>query len=466
MANKMNFYFLLKHFILYLRNSIKFSVPINHSHFKLFVMKLKLVLSFIFIAGSLYSFSQGNNGAFAITGQANGNFNWTDIRGIDMSSGNVNSLLYENGKTKFSFTDAETRKAVDQITLKGIPAPVLAAGKTTVTAQEINMKNPSPTFLMSAAIAYDKKHDKLYFASMHNGKLMWLDMRSEAGAPSFYTIEKTLVNSDNFNDEAFNITRMTIGSDGNGYALTNDANHLISFTTGKKTIITDLGNLVDAEANNGISIHNKCSSWGGDIVGDAFGKLYLFTASHSVFEIDIQSRMATYKGSVLNLPPTFSLNGAAVDEDENVIVSSANTFEGFYKVSMKDLSATKLNTKSKVFNASDLASSYLLKQSQVKAGVATLPQREVIGNKFISVYPNPVSDGQIKVSFDHNVAGEYKISLTDLQGRFIENKTVYIKYPGQVENYKLKTKPVRGMYLIKVTDAVNQNIFSDKLVIE
>ena len=38
-------------------------------------------------------------------------------------------------------------------------------------------------------------------------------------------------------------------ADGNGYAITNDGNHLIRFTTGKKTVITDFGNLIDAETN-------------------------------------------------------------------------------------------------------------------------------------------------------------------------------------------------------------------------
>jgi len=429
-------------------------------------MKLRSLLSVLFAAFFLHGFSQQNT-AFAITGQSNKNFNWTDIRSIDMSSGNVKSVLFENGKTKFSFTDATTKKSVDQITLKGIPAVLKMNNETPVSGREISFKNPSPTFLMSAAIAYDQRHEKLFFASMQTGRLIWLDLAAATETPSFYTIETPLVNrNDDINDEAFNITRMTIGSDGNGYALTNDASHLISFTTGKKTIVTDLGNLIDAESNSAVSIHNKCSSWGGDIVADAFGKLILFSANHGVFEIDIQSRIATYKGSVLNLPPTFSLNGAAVDNDENVIISSANTFEGFYKINMKDLSATKINTEGQIFNASDLASSNLLKQGQAKTGTATLHQLEVTGNKFITVYPNPVSNGQIKISFDHNVSGEYKIAITDLQGRLIENKTIYIKYSGQVENFKLSSKPVRGLYLLKITDVANQNIFSDKLVVE
>ena len=321
---------------------------------------------------------------------------------------------------------------------------------------------------MSAAAAYDKRHDKLFFATMRTGQLVWLDLRANNGTPSFYTIQKTLINNVDYNDEALNITRMTIGADGNGYALTNDGNHLVRFTTGSKTIISDLGNLIDAESNNGISVHNKCSSWGGDIVADAFGNLYLLSASRNVFVISPETRIATYKGTVGNLSPSYTVNGAAVINDNTVIISSANTFEGFYSVNMKDFSATKLNTQGQVYNASDLASGNLLHQDQKQnsVGVPTLPNIEVIGNRLISIYPNPVSNGQIKITFDGNASGKYKIALTDLQGRFIDSKDVYIKGAGQVENFQIRTKQASGVYMIKITDAANKSIFSDKLVIE
>ena len=51
-------------------------------------------------------------------------------------------------------------------------------------------------------------------------------------------------------DVAGQIARMVIAGDGNGYALSNDANHLMRFTTGKKPEITDLGPVSDAEAND------------------------------------------------------------------------------------------------------------------------------------------------------------------------------------------------------------------------
>jgi hypothetical protein len=61
---------------------------------------------------------------------------------------------------------------------------------------------------------------------------------------------------------------MVIASDGNGYALTNDGNHLIRFTTGKDPVITDLGALTDDASNANNSVHSR-KGFGGDMIADA-----------------------------------------------------------------------------------------------------------------------------------------------------------------------------------------------------
>ena len=244
-------------------------------------MKSGTLLTFILAAGFSLASAQDRQQAFAITGQVNGNFNWTDIRGIDMATGNARQLYFENGKSKFSFKDAETKKNVEQFTVSGAPAQ-LPVPNGIIGASKVTVSNITPTSLRSAAMAYDKRNDKLFFASMHTGKLMWLDLRSGAETPAFYTIEKNLVNNEDYTNEAFNITRMTIGADGNGYALSNDGKHFIRFTTGKKTIVSNMGSLLDAENNNIVSIHNQCSSWGGDMVADAFGN-YICSPHFKIF---------------------------------------------------------------------------------------------------------------------------------------------------------------------------------------
>lgn len=400
-------------------------------------MKLPILLC---AALSVASLSQAqSNRAYAITGQGKGNFNWSNIREIDLATGTVTNTLYEIGKTTFSIADANSKLL-------------------------INNEGVSPLNTMSAAAAFDGRHNKLFFVAMRSGELKWLDLNSNSNNLKFYTGSSLLSHAD-YTDEANNFTRMTMASDGNGYALTNDGNHLVRFTTGNKIVVTDLGNLIDAPANKGLSVHNKCSSWGGDIIGDAFGKLYLFTASHNVFTIDIKTRVATYTGSILNLPGSFSTNGAAVDKDDNVVVGSANSFDGFYKIDMKTLKATKLVTNGEIYNTSDLANSNLLYQNQSNTlGSAELKQ-DVTGNQFVSIYPNPVVGSQFKIGFDKVPSGSYNVIISDLQGRTILTKEVNIKSMNQVESITLVKKLSSGMYMIKIIDSNLKAVYSDKLVI-
>lgn len=426
-------------------------------------MKYKFLLLSITFFLFFHGFSQKSSSLFAITGQSVKNFNWMDIRSLNMKTGNVEHVLFENGKSEYTYINSENKSQINEIVLNGNPAK-LSVGDVHVVSEQIILQNPTPTSLMVAATAFDQRHNRLFFSTLHDGRLIWLDL-SKKNEASFFTIDKPLIVQNDYNDEALNITRMTIGSDGFGYALTNDANHFIRFFTGKKIVVSDLGALLDDENNKGISIHNKCTSWGGDIVADASGKLYLFSAGRQVFEIDIDTKIATLKGAVLNLPATYTLNGAAVNENDEVIVSSANTYDGFYTINMKDFTAIKLPTTSQVFNASDLASSNLIFQNK-KTGSAVLRKEEVLGNKFISLYPNPVRNGEVKIVFENHLPGQYKIALTDIQGRMIENSTENIQYPGEAVNFKLKTKPVKGVYMIKITNQENFNIYSDKLVVE
>ena len=91
---------------------------------------------------------------------------------------------------------------------------------------------------------------------MRLGELRWMDMNAaERGRQEFYSISipgyKPVTD---YNDESGNITRMAIGADGYGYALSNDGNHFYRFTTGKKPVIVDLGAIIDDESNNTVSI--------------------------------------------------------------------------------------------------------------------------------------------------------------------------------------------------------------------
>jgi hypothetical protein len=406
-------------------------------------MTRKLLLCTVLISISFFSFAQKTNKAYAITGQSAGNFNWSDIREIDLSTGKLSNTIFESGKSKFVFERTTQKDAK-------------ALGKSATL----------PTQSMVAAAAYDRRHNKLFFTPMKIAELRWLDLSSRQGNQKFYAVQTQLLNTGNLNDEANQITRMVIGADGNGYAISNNANHFIRFSTGKKTVIADLGGLTDAPSNK-ISIHNKLS-WGGDIVSDVQGTLYLFSAPQHVFVIDVKSKVATYVGKIKKLSPTYTVNGAAVDEDDNVVISSANTFEGFYKINVKDLDAVKLSTEGQIFNASDLANSNLLFQNRHtnEVGTADLVQREEPKSNIVTVYPNPVLDNQFKVIFNNAKMGKYNIALTDIQGKVIMNKSVNIRVANQMEIVQMRTKPAGGVYLIKVAGGDKKSVFTDKIVVD
>ncbi len=417
-------------------------------------MNHKILLSVSFIALS-FSVAAQNAATYAITGDGNGDFNWMNIRKVDVATGKLVNTIFDRLNPKSILADAETKKAV---IINGVHN-----GQPYTTTEY-----PTATFV--AAAAYDKKNNKLFFTPMRKGELRWLDLNDKSEKPTYYTLTSTLLNPLNLADEANHITRMDIAADGNGYAITNNGDHLIRFTTGKKTVITDLGNLIDAENNaNGISIHNRCTSWGGDMVADAYGKLYVISASHQVFKVDIDTRIATHLGTITGLPVNYTTNGTAVDDDGNIVVSCATSFDGFYKFNIKNMAAVKVESSDKVYNASDLANGNLLFQKEADAQRAysfTSVLPIAIANPDARVFPNPVTANKFTVLFDGQKAGQYTVTLTDLSGRVIMNRAVTLNSKVQAETIQIKNTIGKGMYLVKVTNAANQAVFTERIIVQ
>jgi hypothetical protein len=416
-------------------------------------MKLKTLLSLLFIVLASYAFAQNNNIAYAITGDGANDFTWMNIRQINLATGQVSKTIFQHNKTNFSFTDAVTKKVLAQ-----------AVDNNTVHS----LSYPTGSFV--AAAAYDKRSNRLYFMPMLNTELRWLDLNIKNETPQFYSVHNNAFALGDMNDEANHITRMVIAADGNGYAVTNDANHLIKFTTVRTPVITDLGNIVDADTSTGISIHNKCSSWGGDMLADAFGKLYIISANHNVFVVDVNSRVATFKGNISGLPANYSTNGAAVDADGEIVVSSANVFEGYYKLKLSDLAAVKIEGSDKVFNASDLANGNLLLQKEADDANAFLAPSFTSTNDvaFASekIFPNPVTASSFKVLLSGYNEGTYTIILSDIAGRSIQSNKINLAKDQQYSTINLLSKPLPGMYMVKMINDKQQIILTEKLMIQ
>lgn len=392
------------------------------------------------------SAQQKQSYAYAITSSEKGNFNWTDVKQIDFATGNVTRSVFEAKQTNFTVFSARTGKEIK---------PVLQNGVATNTTR--------PVASLAAACAFDQRHNRLYYAPLFMNQLRYIDL-DEKEPKIYYFENESFTPATDLNNEANHITRMVIAADGDGYALSNDANHLMRFTTGRKAVITDLGALKDDENNGEKSIHTKATSWGGDMIADAAGNLYVISAFRQVYKVNIQSKVATWLTEIKGLPTTFTTNGAVVDNEGFLIVSSANTAEGYYKVDMHTWQGTRIDIQGTVFNASDLANGNLAFANDVPS--VPLINRAVIRNEKFALYPNPIVSNQVYVSFNVRETGRYTIQLLDLTGKVISEKIAVINNGAQVVPVNVQSGLAKGPYMVKVLSNSKKAVFTDKLIVE
>lgn len=444
---------------------------------------------------------------YAITAVEKGGRSWKEVRQIDAVTGQTIKTIYDS-KQEPEALNARTGKPVEK---KELPAPktymqtfrsaaplvaekkkvlnldqeldkahgnqVHTYTRTVVIRHAISHDRPFAT--NSAAMAYDKKHDRLYYTPMSINQLRYIDLKD--GKVYFFEHEAFGV-VQGMGDLQNQVTRMAIASDGNGYALTNDANHLLRFTTGKNPVITDLGAVADA-AGNTFSVHSK-NGYGGDMIADASGNLYLLTAGRQVFKINIESMAAQHLGAIKGLPPGFSTNGAMVEGGSKVIIASSESTAGYYRFDLETLQAEKVSQSADVFNASDLANGNLAfdkkkkdkKQEEAATPLPPAPTEataakendaaELNAKNGIAVFPNPVTEGRVNLSFKAQPAGKYQVQLLDISGRLISSKEVNINSESQVESFRFPELAVRGNYLIRITSEANKVNVTNKILVQ
>jgi hypothetical protein len=342
------------------------------------------------------------------------------------------------------------------------------------------IQSDKPFATNSAAMAYDKKHERLYYTPMGINQLRYIDLKS---GKIYYFEDEAFGKVSGMHDGANQITRMVIASDGNGYALTNDGNNLIRFTTGKNPVISELGAITDEVADSKASVHSR-NGYGGDMIADANGNLYLIQANRNVFRINIESRSAKWLGAIKGLPQGFSTNGAMVEGGSKVIVASSESTVGYFRFDLNTLQAEKVSGSPDVFNASDLANGVLAFDKEKKrkekkneeAKEETRPVETVTVKKIdpsemkevtgISVYPNPVTTGIAKLSFEDQPAGRYQVQVFDLDGKQVISQEVIVQNKLQVAELKIPEVMSRGTYLVKIFNEANRITSTTKLVVQ
>jgi len=395
--------------------------------------------------------AQRVNGVFAITGDNKDNnpFLWTNISEVDLKSGQVVQPLYTHLKTAFDLYDGLTN---------------IKRYGSSMESNKIAGTPQMPTSFVVAAAAYDGRHNRIFTIPLQQPEIRWIDLDDNKATLKIYTVPLPINAADLLN-ESGPITRMVIAADGYGYALSNDANHLIRFSTGRKIVITDLGALQDATGNGAISVHNKCSSFGGDMISDAAGNLYLFSAYHAIFKIDVTGKTATYIGNIKNLPADYTTNGAAVNEDGDLIVSSALSTGGYFRVDMNTWEAVKLTCDNKTLPVSDLASRYFAFQKKQPAISTTVFNNSDPGVSNISVYPNPVTEAAFHISFDNKEIGRYMVQLLDVSGRTALQQPVNLVYKSQAIEIEMPAGFSKGIYLVKVVSTGGKTMYANKILV-
>lgn len=456
-------------------------------------MKRRILL--LTAIGFSFTAAEAQLRAYAITGSEKGRVNWSEVRLLDAASGDVVETIYQP-KNEVPRLNARTGKPIvirEQSTVNNgtwTPAPeirviskdheknqMVIVTRTVSYSKKTAVEDPFAT--SSAALAYDKKHDRLYYTPMGINELRYVDIKSKTTKVYYFEGESFGVLAHR-GDVPNQVTRMVIAANGKGYALTNNADHLIQFETVRKPVVKDLGALIDDPANGKYSVHSS-ANFGGDMIADAQGKLWLVTANRRVYQIDPEAMVATYKGSIKGLPAGFSTNGAAVEKDggNSMIVCSSTSTSGYFRVDLNTLQAEKASTADQVFNASDLANGFIAfskkkkdeqqEQQPVKptdAGATTAAtnnvaeKKSVIGQEMVAgnvtVYPNPVTTGVTRVAFRDYVYGNYQVQVLDISGKLLSSQAVNINNRLQVEQINLPSYIAKGNYLVRIVGQDNK----------
>lgn len=404
-------------------------------------MNNKFLLTAALILTGSGLIAQSAEKTYAITGKSNNLFYWADIKQVDINTGKIVKTVFDTEKSN------HTTKFLDkQINLEGA--------------------SKNPTAFGVAACALDTRHNRLYFSPMHFSELRYLDLTKSNA--EFTVVKSNIVplkNGVKYQSEESHLTRMVFAADGYGYALTNDSKNFIRFSADKDAKVEDLGSLTNASSNKQFSIFEKETGWGGDMVADAFGNLVIVTAKHHIYSVDVRTKVATYLGTIIGLPVNYTTNGAVVDTDGNLVVSSANILDGLYKVSVDNFTAIKINSSESPFNASDMANGNMLSQKRFDL----MRQGFVVNNTIrnaAKVFPNPVVGKNFNLLLSGEQSGLHQVVLTDLSGKVIQTTSLNLTLGNKNQTISLKNKYTRGSYFVKMYNDSKQLVLSEKIVVQ
>lgn len=383
-------------------------------------MKTKL-LPILLLMGA-QAFAQ--QGVFALTGKPGNNIVLNDIREIDLSRAVTTSTLL-NSTDDIKVVDAKSRQQISQT--KGAFDHAQAHA--------------------IAALAYDMKNNKTVYIPLFSTNIFVIDNKTKV-------VE--LVSTNNIKTMACDLgsqfTRMTAGADGAIYAVSNSGSQWLRITSNKGQYkVEDLGELKDDVSNGSNSIKTINIGYGGDMIADSDNNLYIISASANIFKVNNLDNTAKYLGKVSGLPEGFTLNGAAVSQNGDLILATAKG-GSLYTCRWSDLEAKPMQN-SVTEPVYDLASPYLLKQNRVISSETLAVEAEV--------YPTRVTEKVIHVKVASPGAS---VELYDASGQLVMKSS--LKNKSQRNTYDVAVDQLKtGMYLVNILDSEHKPILSKKIMV-
>jgi hypothetical protein len=397
--------------------------------------------------------SQTDHFAYAITAVNKGGGEWVALRKLDTRLGEFGDILLnvkEDYPNLFDFPGAE--KYAFQ--MAAIPVNNISSNQNTQPGTGNSV----------AAIAYDKKSNRLYYTPMNIDQLCYIDLYS---MKVFTVADQFFSRAGKYDSkDAGPINRLVIAPDGYGYTITNDGNHLLRFTTTGSPILTDLGDLQDDPLNKEMTIHSLCANSGGDLVADDAGHLYLITGSNKVFKVDIATRITSYLATVSGLPQKFTTSGAAVSENGHLILVSSSVYsDAYFLIDPETWNASSYPTNHVIYESADLANSNVLVTKTGANSSLFISKSQEYSNS-IRIFPNPVLDDYVNIQFNEIQPGNYTIQLANLLGKSVIQQKVAITGDTRTEIIHIPGYTTQGFYYIRILDEKNNVVGTQKLVVE
>ena len=408
---------------------------------------LPLLLLTTILLITFNSNAQTDQFAYAVTDVTKEGSSWKVLRKLNLNTGEYSSVLLDG-------TDVNT-KAFDASSKKQLALNINGADKML----------QSPFTSGVAAIALDKKRNRLFFTPMGFNQLRYIDLST---MKVYYVTDQafSLVTKKQHGPGKI-ISRMVITPDGIGYGISNDATEFIQFTTGAKPMVKQLGSLIDAPENKSISVHNSCTSFGGDIVSDDKGNLVLLTGVNYVFKINPETKLASYTGHIEGLPKEFTTNAAVVNTDGQLLLSSAVGNVSNYLLDVKTLKASPFESNAIAYHTSDLANSnYLSTTKNPFKTIGSIPALKSTLSTAINIYPNPIfEDSKFNVEFKGIKAGNYVVELVDIAGQPTYQRKISLASKTNTQTISFPPVAAKGLYLVRVVSTDKKQVFEQKLVV-